>query len=213
VNVRDNGLGLSAEMLPHVFDLFTQVGASLHRSTGGLGIGLTLAKKLVELHGGSLQAESQGIGHGSEFTVRVPMSKSPVPEAPTPAAESVNVVFDKSRILIVEDNADTARGIAKRLELLGNEVGTVHDGPSALQAAREQRFDFILLDIGLPGLSGYEVASELRKEGCCKESVIIAVTGYGQEEDRLRSREAGIDHHLVKPIEHNALLTLLSQYQ
>ena len=96
--------------------------------------------------------------------------------------------------------------------MLGNEVGTVHDGSAALQAAREQRFDFILLDIGLPGLSGYEVASELRKEGCCKESVIIALTGYGQEEDRRRSLEAGIDHHLVKPIEFNALLTLLSQY-
>ncbi len=210
VTVTDQGPGLAAEMLPQVFDLFTQVGDSLHRSKGGLGIGLTLVRKLAELHGGSVQARSQGIGHGSEFIVRIPLPMSPAPETPAPAVQSVNVPSRKSRILIVEDNVDTALGMAQHLEMLGHEVGTVHDGFSALHAAREQRFDFILLDIGLPGLSGYEVASELRKDGCCKESVIIAVSGYGQEEDRRRSRAAGFDHHLVKPIDHNSLLKLLS---
>jgi len=213
VSVKDSGVGLSAEMLPLVFDLFTQVGATLHRSKGGLGIGLTLVKKLAELHGGGVQARSPGLGHGCEFTVRLPVSKSPVPEAPSPVAKRPDVPFQKSRILIVEDSVDTAHGLAKRLEMLGNEVGMAHDGSAALQVARAQRFDYILLDIGLPGLSGYEVASELRKEGCCKESVIIALTGYGQEEDRRRSLEAGINRHLVKPVEFNSLLTVLSQYQ
>jgi len=212
VTVKDNGVGISAEMLPFVFDLFTQVGASLHRSKGGLGIGLTLVKKLTELHGGSVQARSQGIGRGTEFTVRLPMTKSVALEAPLPVPSYVEGPLKKSRILIVEDSADTARGLSKRLEVLGNEVSTVHNGLAALQMAREQRIDFILLDIGLPGLSGYEVASELRKEGCCQVSVIVALTGYGQEEDLRRSREANIDHHLVKPIEFNTLLTLLSQY-
>jgi two-component system, chemotaxis family, CheB/CheR fusion protein len=211
VKVTDNGQGLAAEMLPHVFDLFTQVGNTLHRAKGGLGIGLTLVKKLAELHGGNVQVRSQGIGHGSEFTVRIPMHGSSVPETPPPAAKSVNAPFRKSRILIVEDSLDMARGMATQLETIGHEVGMVHDGPSAVEVARAQRFDFILLDIGLPGLSGYEVASELRKGGSCKESVIIAISGYGQEEDRRRSRESGINHHLVKPIEHNSLLTLLSQ--
>jgi len=140
------------------------------------------------------------------------MTKSVALEAPLRVPSYVEGPLKKSRILIVEDSADTARGLSKRLEVLGNEVSTVHNGLAALQMAREQRIDFILLDIGLPGLSGYEVASELRKEGCCQVSVIVALTGYGQEEDLRRSREANIDHHLVKPIEFNTLLTLLSQY-
>ena len=157
VKVRDQGQGLAAEMLPRVFDLFTQVGDALDRSKGGLGIGLTLVKQLAELHGGSVQASSQGIGHGSEFTVRIPLLTTLAPEAPSPPAQSMNPPLRKSRILIVEDNHDTALGTTKHLEALGHEVVTVYDGPSALQTAREQQFDFILLDIGLPGLSGYEV--------------------------------------------------------
>ena len=211
MKVMDNGQGIKAEMLPHVFDLFAQARDSPHRSKGGLGIGLTLVKTLAELHGGSVQARSQGLDHGSEFTVRMPLPRSPAPERPAPCAAVRERPARKSRILIVEDNPDTALGMAKHLETLGHEVVTVHDGPSGLRRAGSRRFDFILLDIGLPGLSGYEVAAELRKEGCCKESVIIAVSGYGQAEDRRRSRAAGINHHLVKPIEHDSLLALMSR--
>ncbi|MEO6808356.1 MAG: ATP-binding protein, partial [Isosphaeraceae bacterium] len=211
VVVKDNGQGIEPEMLSQVFDLFTQVGALIHRSNGGLGIGLTLVKTLAELHGGSVEAKSQGIGLGSEFTLRMPLLSQSAIEPPTPLAVHATAPFQKSRILIVDDNLDSARGLAMLLKRFGHEVSVAHDGPSALDVARARTFDVILLDIGLPGLSGYEVASELRKGGPCQKSVIIAVTGYGQDEDRRRSRDAGIDHYLVKPIEPDDLLTLLSK--
>jgi CheY-like chemotaxis protein len=161
------------------------------------------------MHGGRVTAESEGPGKGSEFTIRLPAAKRPattrVEETGPSAAET-----KKSRILVVDDNVDTARGMARLMKLLGHEVATAHTGSEALKVARGYRPEFILLDIGLPGMDGYQVASRLRLEECCKDAVIVAVSGYGQEEDRRRSKEAGFDHHLIRPLDHDALLSLLS---
>jgi CheY-like chemotaxis protein len=209
ISVKDQGVGIPPEQLPQMFELFAQGDRALARSEGGLGIGLTVVKKLVEMHGGSVMARSEGKGKGSEFTVRLPRAARPTASKPkqgVPAAGGRKF----ARILVVDDNVDMARGMARLLKLLGHEVAVAHSGPEGIDVAREQRPDFILLDIGLPGMDGYEVAARLRQEECCKDSVIIAVTGYGQDEDRRRSKEAGFDHHLVKPLDHDALLSLLS---
>lgn len=211
VVVKDNGQGIEAEMLSEVFDLFTQAETSVHRSQGGLGIGLTLVKTLAELHGGSVEARSQGAGLGSEFTLRLPLLSQSGLDLLTTLEGPVPSSFETARVLIVDDNVDSARGLMKLLERRGHDVRVIHDGPSALEEARAQAFDVILLDIGLPGLSGYEVAAQLRENGSSRESVIIAVSGYGQDEDHRRSRDAGINHHLVKPIDPNALLALMSK--
>ena len=202
--------GIPPEKLPQMFELFAQGDRSLARSEGGLGIGLTLVKSLVELHGGSITATSEGAGKGCEFIVRLPAIAPPAsrPDARRPARQSEG---RSSRILVIDDNVDTARGLGRLLKLLGHEVATAHDGPSALEAAREHRPEFVLLDIGLPGMDGYEVARRLRQDEGCKDAVIVAISGYGQDEDRRRSKQAGIDHHLVKPIDHDALVTLLAR--
>jgi signal transduction histidine kinase/ActR/RegA family two-component response regulator len=208
ISVRDRGQGIPPEKLPQMFELFTQGDRSLGRSEGGLGIGLTVVKKLVELHGGSVAAASEGPGRGSEFTVRLPRVERPPAVSPSslPAAEKSKA----ARILIIDDSVDTARGMAQLLGLLGHEVVIAHTGLDGIERARERRFGFILLDIGLPGMNGYEVALHLRQEGCCRDAVLIAVSGYGQDEDRRRSKAAGIDHHLIKPVNHDALIALLS---
>ncbi|QDV33715.1 hybrid sensor histidine kinase/response regulator [Tautonia plasticadhaerens] len=209
ISVGDQGVGIPTGQLAQIFELFVQGDRSLARSEGGLGIGLTVVKKLVELHGGTVAATSQGLGRGSEFTVRLP--RVPRPVAPAPANFAPTAVEARSsRILVVDDNVDTARGMACLLELLGHEVAVAHDGPEGIETARRHRPDFVLLDIGLPGMDGYEVATRLRHEECCRDAVIIAVTGYGQDEDRRRSKEAGFDHHLIKPLDHEALVSLLS---
>ena len=209
ISVSDRGLGIPPESLPQMFELFAQGDRSLARSEGGLGIGLTVAKKLVEMHGGSITATSDGPGKGSEFTVRLPRTKKP--DRPSEAAMGRIAASSKpARILVIDDNVDTARVMAKLLKLLGHEVKISHDGPEGIETARDFRPSFVLLDIGLPGMDGYEVAAQLRREVCCKESVIIAVSGYGQDEDRRRSKEAGFHHHLIKPLDHDALITLLA---
>jgi signal transduction histidine kinase len=208
ISVTDNGIGIPPEKLPEMFRLFAQGDRSLARSEGGLGIGLTVVRKLAEMHGGSVVAWSDGPGKGSEFTVYLPRAREaagPGPEegrAPRPAGKG-------ARILVVDDNVDTALGMARLLRLLGNEVVTVHDGPAAIEKARTFRPAFVLLDIGLPGLDGYEVAATLRGEDHHQDAVIIAVSGYGQEEDRRRSRAAGFDHHLVKPVDFDSLVALI----
>jgi PAS domain S-box-containing protein len=210
IRVRDDGIGIAPEKLPEMFELFVQGDRSLARSDGGLGIGLTLVKKLVELQQGTVCASSDGPGMGSEFIVRLPgvVGHHEVRPAHGPPEGKGN---DRHplRILVVDDNADAARGLARLLKLLGHDVHTAHDGLKAIAVAESCRPDVVLLDIGLPEVDGYEVARQLRKQEACKGSVIVGVSGYGREEDRRRGRDAGFDYHFVKPIDPDALLTLL----
>jgi PAS domain S-box-containing protein len=207
LQVTDTGIGLAPEMLPRVFDLFAQADRTLDRSEGGLGVGLTIVRKLVEMLGGSVSVSSAGLGQGAEFVVRLPLSSVPVPKSePKQMEQEHNTV--KPRVLVVDDNLDTARLSAMLLRSQGFEVTTAHDGEEALARTRADRPDVLLLDIGLPRLSGYEVAEALRKEGF--PGKLIAVSGYGQSEDRRRSLEAGFNHHLVKPVDHRQLLELLT---
>jgi CheY-like chemotaxis protein len=211
--VKDNGVGIPPESLSRMFELFAQADRTLARSEGGLGIGLTLVRSLAEMHGGSVTARSEGTGRGSEFAVHLPAAKGtgPATASPRPRSKAAERDGRASRILVVDDNTDTARGMSKLLKLLGHEVATAFSGPEAVEMAREYAPEFVLLDIGLPGMDGYEVAARLRREEGCKDALIVAVSGYGQEDDRRRSKEAGFDHHLVKPIDHDALFTLLSR--
>ncbi len=211
IDIRDNGRGIEPAVLPTVFDLFAQGGRSLARSEGGLGIGLTIVKKLVELHGGSVSARSDGLGKGSTFTVRLPAAKENPVAASVSRGQSNQVdKGEKNRILIVDDNKDLATSLARLLGLLGHDVEVVFDGRMVVEAARSYRPRVVLLDIGLPNLDGYQVARRLRQEGFA-DAMIIAVSGYGQEEDRRRSREAGMDYHLTKPVDIKTITELIGQ--
>jgi CheY-like chemotaxis protein len=208
IQVADTGIGLPPEMLTRVFDLFAQADRTLDRSEGGLGIGLTVAKKLTEMHGGTISADSAGLGQGSTFTVRLPLSDElPAGETHVPEADHDQPLRPR-RILVVDDNRDTAHSCAMLLKTLGHEVQTAFEGHEALETARTFRPEAIFLDIGLPGMNGYEVARTLRSEGFADE-VIVAISGYGQAEDRQRSEDAGFDDHLVKPVDQDALLAAL----
>jgi signal transduction histidine kinase/DNA-binding response OmpR family regulator len=212
--VRDNGSGIPPEMLCRIFDLFTQVDRSIDRSQGGLGIGLTLVRRLVELHGGTVSAHSTGPGEGSEFIVRLPLpSSEPVPpprrtETPLPPTKVMSL-----RILVVDDNADGANTLGLLLRLAGHEVRLAYDGPTAVTTALDFEPHVVLLDIGLPGLDGYQVARQLRMDSRTSDTLLIAVSGYGQEADRIRSREAGFANHLVKPVDFATLRALLAGYR
>jgi PAS domain S-box-containing protein len=213
VRVRDSGVGIPQALLPHVFDLFTQGERTLDRSQGGLGIGLTLVKRIVDLHGGEVEAASAGPGQGSTFTVRLPaieLSEGLAAVEPH-AAEAAQP--GHLRILVVDDNVDAAESIAMLLSLDGHEVRSVHDAHGALEAASAFRPDVVLLDIGLPGMDGYEVARRLRSKNEVQGMRLVAVTGYGQQEDRDRTRDAGFDQHLVKPVEPDALNAVLGSVQ
>jgi CheY-like chemotaxis protein len=188
--------------------MFTQIDNSLERAQGGLGIGLTLARRLVELHGGSIEAKSQGPGTGSEFIVRLPLAKGSRPRSQKPKLEDQKASC--KRILVIDDNHDSADSLGKLLGLMGNEVRTAYDGLEAVEAAAEFQPDVILLDIGLPSLNGYDAARRIRQQSRSAEPVLIALTGLGQEQDRLLSQEAGFDHHLVKPVDPDVLLGLLA---
>jgi signal transduction histidine kinase/ActR/RegA family two-component response regulator len=209
VRVRDTGVGIPAEMLQQVFDLFTQVDRSEDRSQGGLGIGLTLVKSLVEMHGGSVTAHSDGPGRGSEFTVRLPVLIEVGSADSGLGMNRRRAESSARRILVVDDNGDAAESLAMLLRMMGNEVRTTHDGPAALEAARAYRPDVVLLDLGLPRMSGYEVCRRLREEQFANGPLIVALTGYGQDEDRRRTNEAGFDHHLVKPVDPDELREVL----
>jgi len=213
VKVRDTGIGIPPEKLPKMFELFAQGDRSLARSEGGLGIGLTLVRSLAEMHGGSVTATSEGPGKGSEFIVRLPAVAARAEEMPRLPAKTPQTIAHRARILVVDDNVDMVRGLVRLLDLLGHDVQTAYDGPTAIETARVHRPEFVLLDLGLPGMDGYQVATRLRQEQGSQDAVIIAITGYGQEDDRCRSREAGFNHHLVKPIDHNVLVTLVGQSQ
>ncbi len=200
IRVKDTGIGIAADLLPHVFDLFIQAERSLARSQGGLGVGLTLVKKLVEMHGGTVTAASPGLGQGSEFVVRLPaVVEPPSAGVENPPARAARPAGSRRRVLVVDDNVDAAESAALLLRMWGHEVRVIHDGPAVLQAVRRFRPDVVLLDIGLPGMSGYDVARQLRSQPEGKGLVLAALTGYGQEEDRRKSREAGFDFHLTKP--------------
>jgi signal transduction histidine kinase/CheY-like chemotaxis protein len=209
VRVRDTGIGLAPEMLTSVFDLFTQENRTLDREQGGLGIGLTLVRSLVELHGGTVRAASEGPGRGSEFVVRLPAltggaSASDASNRPRPTAPP------RRRLLIVDDNVDSAESLAELLALTGHDVRTAHDGAAGLTAAESFRPEVVLLDIGLPRVNGYEVARRIRDTPALRGALLIAMTGYGQEEARHLSKEAGFDHHLVKPVDLSELNRLLA---
>lgn len=198
LQVRDSGIGISAEMLPHIFDLFTQADRSLDRARGGLGIGLSLAKQLVDLHGGSIEVNSV-LGQGSAFTVSMPACDAAVLQVGQEDGGLATPTQTPCRVLVVDDNIDGALSQAALLEACGYEVRVVHDGLAVLDAALAFLPEVILLDIGLPGMNGYEVARAVRRELVLHEVLLVAMTGYGLESDRRQSREAGFDHHLVKP--------------
>lgn len=207
--VKDDGIGIPPEKLDEMFELFAQGDRTIARSEGGLGIGLTVVKRMAELHGGTVTAHSDGVGQGSEFTIMLPgipaPTKPPSVVAPVAAAQE-----RRSKILIIDDNEDIARALAKMLQLSGHDVYTAHEGGEAIKEALAVRPEIVLLDVGLPGMDGFQVAERLREEGM-RNSVIIGISGYGQEEDHLRAREAGFDHHLVKPFDYDALMTLIGQ--
>jgi PAS domain S-box-containing protein len=208
IEVIDTGVGLPPEMLNRVFELFAQADRTLDRSEGGLGIGLTVARKLAELHGGEISVSSEGLGKGATFTVRLPLSSLPSQISPAPEPDVGDSVPEAMRVLVVDDNRDTAHACSKLLQQMGHEVDTAYDGLAALEHARSFRPQVLFLDIGLPRMNGYEVSRALRDEGF-QDAVIIAVSGYGQPDDRRRSREAGFDHHLVKPVDRAAIVRAL----
>ena len=209
IRVRDNGIGIAREKLPHVWDLFVQVDESPERTRKGLGIGLALVKDLVRRHGGTVEAESDGLGKGSTFTVRLPRAVRG--DVAVPAAQpEADIAAGAKRVLIVDDNLDAAETLAMMLDLLGQQTRQEHDGRSALRAAEEYRPDVVFLDIGLPGLSGHEVASRIRRDLGMGHVYLIALSGYGTEEDRRKSFYAGFDSHLVKPLDPAALPGILA---
>ncbi|MCE9526400.1 MAG: PAS domain S-box protein [Planctomycetales bacterium] len=208
ITVADNGAGIPTEMLPRVFDLFTQVDHHADRAQGGLGIGLTLVKNLVEMHGGSVQANSQGLGKGSEFVVRLPLAVQHRQSLKKESKVRQAVVLAPRRVLVVDDNRDAAETLGMLLKILGAEVRVVFNGPAALEAMRTFEPAVVLLDIGMPGMDGHEVARRIRQMPEYQNVTLIAVTGWGQEGDRRNSKIAGFDHHLIKPADVGALETL-----
>jgi CheY-like chemotaxis protein/anti-sigma regulatory factor (Ser/Thr protein kinase) len=209
LRVRDSGVGIAPELMPHVFDLFTQAERSLDRSQGGLGIGLSLVKRLVELHGGTVEVRST-VGQGSEFVVHLPIERA----VPGAAASSPDLIPGSEgaalRVLVVDDNLDSANSLGLLLEATGQRVQLAHDGPTAIEAALVFQPQVVLLDIGLPGLDGYEVARRIQEQPSLKDVVLVAITGYGNVADRRRSEEAGFKHHLVKPADFKQVVSILA---
>jgi CheY-like chemotaxis protein len=214
IRVRDNGIGIAPDVLPRVFDLFAQGARSLDRAQGGLGIGLTLVRRIVELHGGTVDASSAGIGRGAEFVIRLralPPAADGTAVPPPEDARPAVAAHHPARVLMVEDNPDAAETLVMILELLGHHVRVVHDGLAALDAARANVPDIMLVDIGLPGIDGYEVAQRIRRDAALKHIVLVALTGYGRPEDKELAIAAGFDYHLVKPVDVDALGALVAK--
>ncbi len=211
VTVRDNGLGIPADMLPRVFDMFAQVDRTLKRSQGGLGIGLALARSLVEMHGGSIEVHSNGLDQGSEFVLHIPLSGRALPAVAAPDAKARgNLPGIRPRVLVVDDSRDGADSLAMVLQTMGADPHVAYDGPSALLAMRDFRPSLVLLDLGMPGMDGYEVAEQIRADPIFDDVRLIAITGFGSEEERRRSRAAGFDDHCVKPLDPARLRVILA---
>jgi CheY-like chemotaxis protein len=209
VSVRDTGIGIPSDMLPVIFDMFMQVDRSTSRSQGGLGIGLTLVKTLVELHGGTITAQSDGPGQGSEFIVRLPVAVTKLSQDRIPSQNRITPELTVQRVLIVDDNQDSGASLGMLLKLLGADVRVVNAGAAALAAIEFNCPDVVLLDIGMPGMDGCEVARRIRKNPNYDHVVLIALTGWGQTEDRQRTQAAGFNHHLVKPADITDLRSIL----
>lgn len=210
IRVRDTGVGIPADLLPDIFDLFTQGERGLDRSEGGLGIGLTLAQRLVKLHGGSIEALSEGPGRGSELVVRLPLAAAPAHSSLSSRGPAERRPEGFRRVLVVDDNRDAAESLEILLSLWGHQARSAQDGPRALALVADFEPEIILLDIGLPGMDGYEVARQIRALPAGRNALIVAVTGYGRSSDRLQSQEAGFDHHLVKPVQPEVLQELIA---
>jgi signal transduction histidine kinase len=211
IRVRDSGIGLEPRSLSSIFDMFMQVDRSLERTQAGLGVGLTLAKRLVFLHGGTLTARSEGKGKGSEFEVRLPLAGAVLPEADA-SRSSVPGEVHSRRILLADDNVDFTTSLAALLRARGHEVRIAQDGAEALATAERFNPEFAFLDLGMPKVHGYEVARRLREQPATAECVLVAVTGWGQEDDRQRAREAGFDRHIVKPVSPSDIEAILGSY-
>lgn len=212
IKVRDTGVGISSEMLSRIFDMFTQAEESRGQSQGGLGIGLTLAKHLVDMHGGTITAQSEGPEKGSEFIVRFPAMAGASEERNVESRERKRSIPKLSlRVLVVDDNPDAAISLAMLLRTIGNQIHTIHDGVEAVTAGEKFRPDAILLDIGMPGMNGYDTARAIRREAWGKDVLLIAISGWGQDTDRQRSAESGFDHHLMKPVDFSTLVQLLQR--
>ena len=213
IRVKDTGIGIAPELLPRIFDMFTQSALPLERAQGGLGVGLSLVERLVKLHGGTVSAHSSGLGQGSQFVIRLPAWNTPRhhalsdanPESRTPPPPA-----KRCRILVVDDNEDSVESLAMLLGMLGHEIATSNDGESALTVAEQFRPDVAILDIGLPKVNGYDVAKQIREQDWARDIVLIALTGWGQQEHRRRSAESGFNHHLTKPVELEVLQKILS---
>jgi CheY-like chemotaxis protein/two-component sensor histidine kinase len=211
VTVRDDGMGIEPAEQESIFGMFVQLDTSLGRGAAGLGVGLTIARRLVEMHGGSLGVESAGRGRGSTFRVALPTVAAPAPAAAAePAAPEAASGAAARRVLVADDNVDFASSLARLLRLEGHEVAIAHDGDAALQAAAEAAPEIAFLDIGMPGLNGYQLAARLRADAATRGVHLVAVTGWGQESDKVRARDAGFDHHLVKPLDFGDVLKLLA---
>src|SRR3569623_1485946 len=212
VSIRDNGIGIPPESMPHVFDMFTQVNRGLERAQGGLGIGRALVRSLVQMHGGTVEARSDGLGKGSEFVVLLPLATERAPYAARDAQPSPEM-FLSYHILVVDDNRDVADSLGILLRLLGAKTHVVHDGPAALAAIETFKPNVVLLDLGMPGMSGYEVARRIRRQYSAHDIMLIALTGWGQDEDRRRARLMGFDYHLTNPADIKSLQECLSHLQ
>jgi len=212
ITVRDRGIGIPAQMLPKVFELFSQGERTLDRSHGGLGIGLSPVKTVVEMHGGSVSATSEGVDRGSEFAIRLPCLGPEESNGYQAVPSGLRQASPPRRILVVDDSKDAAESLAMLLSLSGHQVAVAHDGVQALEMAAAERPEVILLDIGLPGMDGYEICRRARQSGLT-DALIIAMTGYGQERDRQRSKDAGFDTHTVKPVELSHLMELLASHR
>jgi PAS domain S-box-containing protein len=209
IRVKDTGIGIPSEMLPRIFDMFTQAGQALERAQGGLGVGLALVERLVNLHGGTVLAHSAGAGKGSEFTIRLPAAQVPK-TTPSERRDGTLSAGNRCRVLVVDDNTDSVDSLAMLLRMMGHEVETAGDGSSALQRAEAFRPDVAILDIGLPKMNGYDLAKQIRDRAWSKNVVLVALTGWGQEEHRRRSVASGFNHHLTKPVEFDMLQQILT---